>query len=184
MFAIIPCTFVVKPYIPYDIVPSSYGLPMATTASGEQLPIRSLHVPDWVVDSDIPMKPVVFSPCAEEDIKSLFSIRNKNKANKRMHISQSYEEAVELIKQVLRQDIRSHHQGRGSNNSSGPLTIADCQAGMIISNDEIVEIKIEEGDSSASNTSYSCCLDGMNLRFHHLEDGIWVENVTLVEASR
>ncbi len=48
----------VKPYIPYDMVPSDYTLPMATSASGQTLQSRKLSVPDWVVDSDIVMQPV------------------------------------------------------------------------------------------------------------------------------
>jgi len=39
----------VKPYIPYDIVPSSYKLSMATTANGSKLLVRDLVVPDWIV---------------------------------------------------------------------------------------------------------------------------------------
>ncbi len=63
----------VKPYIPYDVVPSTYTLPMARTASGEPLPIRNLRVPNWIVDSDIPLRTVTFSAEAmcviEEAIK-------------------------------------------------------------------------------------------------------------------
>lgn len=39
----------VKPYIPYDIVPSFYKLPMATAANGSKLPARDLVVPEWIV---------------------------------------------------------------------------------------------------------------------------------------
>lgn len=39
----------VKPYIPYDIVPSSYKLPMATAANGSKLSARDLVVPEWIV---------------------------------------------------------------------------------------------------------------------------------------
>lgn len=39
----------VKPYIPYDIIPSSYKLPMATAANGSKLPARDLVVPEWIV---------------------------------------------------------------------------------------------------------------------------------------
>ena len=49
---------IVKPYIPYDVVPSKYILPMATSADGTSLPVRELLVPDWVVDSDILLLPV------------------------------------------------------------------------------------------------------------------------------
>ncbi len=61
----------VKPYIPYDMVPSDYVLPMATTASGVPLLSRKLSVPAWVVDSDIVMQPVRFSVAAMQGIQEV-----------------------------------------------------------------------------------------------------------------
>ena len=51
----------IKPYIPYDVVPSSYKLPMATDSYGHPLHPVPLTVPAWVVDPDIPLKPVHLS---------------------------------------------------------------------------------------------------------------------------
>lgn len=156
---------IVKPYIPYDIVPSQYVLPMATTSDGQQLPLRSLQVPEWVVEADIPMKPVFFSPVAHQNMTSLFQFSKRRRSP---HISRTCEEAMELIKQVLRQDIRSQHRGRGN------ISLTNTVAYMQQSNEVPAETEAQD--------SYSCTLDGMQLTFQHLEDGIWIESVQ--EANR
>lgn len=58
-----------KPYIPYDMVPSDYVLPMATSADGTPLQSRKLSVPDWVVDSDIVMQRVRISEEARRSLE-------------------------------------------------------------------------------------------------------------------
>lgn len=95
-----------KPYIPYDIVPSTYALPMATLADGTPLPQRSLEVPSWVVDSDIPLLPVTFTDAAMEDLESVFAgdkrfLSSSQKSSKIKRITKSATEAKELIQQVL-----------------------------------------------------------------------------------
>lgn len=91
-----------KPYIPYDLVPTetsdctetfSFPLPMAVTADGKLLPRRCLEVPDWVVATDIPLLPVKFSEYA------LKSIRIAADSMKLKHC-RSAEDAIELITQV------------------------------------------------------------------------------------
>lgn len=134
---------------------------MATTADGTPLPVKSLTVPEWVVEADIPLKPVVFSPEAEENLRNLF--RSKNTKGR---ISRSPEEAMELIKQVLRQDIRSQHQGRGSVVTSP--TAATTEESSSSSTDAVIA-------STDANPSYSCTLDGVTLSFQHLADGILIE---------
>jgi len=59
---------------------------------------------------------VIFS---EEALNVLGSAvyNNRNKASKLVRICRNKEEAIDLIKQVIRQDIRSTHQGRGSFNA-------------------------------------------------------------------
>lgn len=125
---------------------------MATTADGTPLPVKSLTVPEWVVEADIPLKPVVFSVEAEESLRSLF-----RSTNTKGRISRSPEEAMELVKQVLRQDIRSHHQGRGN----------------------VVSSTADDSEKSVSppidTPSYSCTLDGITLSFRHLSDGIVID---------
>lgn len=164
----------VKPYIPYDIVPSEYILPMATTADGIKLPIRPLQVPEWVVESDIPMKPVLFSPSAEVDIQSLFS---RGRSQRQRRISQTQEEATELIKQVLRQDIRSTHQGRGNVDN---IVISD---NLKTNSSEGQNIATVVEDFSKPANHYSCVLDGMSLSFRHLIDGILIDSIKEVNRS-
>jgi len=99
----------VKPYIPYDIVPSLYILPMATDDVGNALVHRSLSVPNWIVESDVPLNTVFFS----EEVNQSLDLAFTRSAVKLQRISRSKDEILELIKQILRQDIRGAHQGRG-----------------------------------------------------------------------
>jgi len=87
---------VVKPYIPYDVVPSQYVLPMATSADGTALPARLLEVPDWVVDADIPMLPVVIPADVLQSLEEGLSAKSRIKRTS----CQSVSDAVELITQV------------------------------------------------------------------------------------
>lgn len=133
---------------------------MATTADGTPLPVKSLTVPEWVVEADIPLKPVVFSPEAEENLRNLFRSNNT-----KGRISRSPEEAMELIKQVLRQDIRSQHQGRGNAVTSPTANTPE----------ESTSSTADAASSTVTNASYSCTLDGITLSFQHLADGILIE---------
>eukprot|EP01039_Chlorochromonas_danica_P004748 gene4748-5203_t len=87
----------VKPYIPYDLLPSDYILPMMIDC-----PSRKLKVPDWVIDWDVPMRNVQFSSHAEEGLAMACSTSKQSS----LRHSHSVEEARDLIVQVLRQDIR------------------------------------------------------------------------------
>jgi hypothetical protein len=135
---------------------------MATTADGTPLPVKSLTVPEWVVEADIPLKPVVFSPEAEENLRNLF-----RSSNTKGRISRSPEEAMELIKQVLRQDIRSQHQGRGN--------VATSATTATIPEESSSSTAADAASSTVSKPSYSCTLDGITLSFQHLIDGILIE---------
>mmetsp|Transcript_2916 Transcript_2916/g.3053 ORF Transcript_2916/g.3053 Transcript_2916/m.3053 type:complete len:372 (+) Transcript_2916:315-1430(+) len=109
----------IKPYIPYDSIQlqteengsHSIPLPMSVEGSsiqsdGSMYEARRLVVPTWIVDSDVPMHPVSFDECALKTIEDLVLDRMLN------HCS-TIGQAIDLIRQVLRQDIRSMHQGRG-----------------------------------------------------------------------
>ena len=61
----------IKPYIPFDVISSDYTLPMARKSDGSVLVSRKLKVPNWIVDSDIPMLPVTFHMSACEEIESI-----------------------------------------------------------------------------------------------------------------
>lgn len=85
--------YLVKPYIPYDIVPSDYKLPMATTSDGMPLEHRRLSVPTWIVESDIQLRPVHIQEHTFQAIEMVVAKRKFRNYN-------SIIEMVELIKQV------------------------------------------------------------------------------------
>jgi len=84
---------IVKPYIPYDVIPSPYALPMARSAENQPLIQRPLTVPAWIVDSDISLRPVTFSPQASAFLESAVS-------RKFLQYVHSVSECVEFITQV------------------------------------------------------------------------------------
>jgi tRNA-Thr(GGU) m(6)t(6)A37 methyltransferase TsaA len=84
----------VKPYIPYDIIPSDLSLPMAVSASGTPYLSKKLTVPTWIVDADIVMTPVSFESSAIEALHDI--ARDRMLSN-----YASAEEALEFITQVL-----------------------------------------------------------------------------------
>jgi hypothetical protein len=94
----------VKPYIPYDIIASNLPLPMQSGMDSED---QYLRVPEWVYEADIPLRSVRFEAAALNSLRNVVS-------SGRMKVRYSEDEAVQLISQVLRQDIRSLKQGRGS----------------------------------------------------------------------
>ena len=59
---------VVKPYIPYDVVPSDYELPMLKGSQSS----RKLSVPQWIVDWDIPMRNVELSSDMREKLVEIY----------------------------------------------------------------------------------------------------------------
>ena len=93
----------IKPYIPYDIIPSSIPLPMLALVKDE---LHSLQVPSWIFDSDIVLRKVLFTDSVVHDLKAVCSEQNL------LFYGNSYQ-AMRLIEQVLAQDIRGIHQGRG-----------------------------------------------------------------------
>lgn len=98
----------VKPYIPYDIIPSNLPLPMQSSVGEDQY----LRVPEWVYEADIPLRSVRFEAAALDSLRAVVSSGG-------MKMGYSEEEAVQLISQVLRQDIRSLKQGRGTSEGVG-----------------------------------------------------------------
>jgi hypothetical protein len=66
---------------------------MAVSANNQPLPLRSLNVPSWVVDSDIPMLPVKISDSSMQFIELAVG-RNWLKFCK------SKQEVIELVTQV------------------------------------------------------------------------------------
>jgi hypothetical protein len=122
----------VKPYIPYDVVslPHNAGnvgrqgeqgeaaaaealhayLPMAHAADGTPLQACPLRVPDWIRESDIPLRAVRFTEQALEGLASLECGEVGDGDGLRFCADAMH--ARELITQVLRQDVRGVKQGR------------------------------------------------------------------------
>jgi hypothetical protein len=147
----------VKPYIPYDVVlldgegGTAANLPMSVHAAGsayrpKHLP-RRLEVPSWIVDSDIQLNPVSFDAQAMESLEDIIVERQL------VHCTTA-EDAVELITQVLRQDIRGVHQGRGK-----------------LSTDK---------ERETANLEYMCRLDNMDVRFVTTTSEILVTSISLI----
>lgn len=78
------------------MVPSRYVLPMATSADGTALPARELSVPDWVVEADIPMLPVVIPEEVIQSIEEGLSTKSRVKRTS----CKTVNDAIELITQV------------------------------------------------------------------------------------
>ena len=152
----------IKPYIPYDIIDSDYTLQMAKSASGDSLQTKKLQVPNWIVDADIPMLSVTFN---RSTIKSIEKIANR----KELQFCESCKEYIELATQVLRQDIRGVHQGRGK--TSSKKSDSDCND----TNDNGVKSKLD--------LPYECRLDSILLHFTTNEFGIEVINAEKVKDS-
>jgi tRNA-Thr(GGU) m(6)t(6)A37 methyltransferase TsaA len=93
----------IKPYIPYDSIhlQSEDGLsdslplplPMSVAASSSVFKERRLKVPSWIIDSDIPLHPVIFEDSALEALDDLILDRLL------AHCSSSVQ-ATDLITQV------------------------------------------------------------------------------------
>ena len=153
----------VKPYIPYDIVmmdenKTSIELPMSvySSMSGYQpkQTMRRLTVPSWIVDSDIQLNPVCF------DTIALDTLTHMETAKQFIHC-RTAEEANELITQVLRQDIRGTHQGRG-----------------LLSSNETTQPNTESSLVNEKKNEYMCRLDTMDIRFITTTAEIRVTSIT------
>ena len=149
-----------KPYIPYDVVPSDYTLPMAYSANGTMLPLRKLQVPSWVVDTDIPLLPVHFP----DSVVATLEMATKRK---KLKFCKDANEAMELVTQVLRQDIRGVQQGRGQVAASGSEEGGSVEAGEVLS-------------EKASSNAYHCRLDAMNITFITTAEGIEIQSIEIV----
>jgi hypothetical protein len=138
----------IKPYIPYDVIPSDYMLPMATSSDGVPLISKKLKVPSWIVDADIPMQHVRILPAVRQQLHTILT-------RGLMKFCNSVEEFSELTAQVLRQDIRGVHQGRG----------------RVVGKVEAVG---GEEEQEHQESVYHCRLDSVLLKFRTTATGIEV----------
>ena len=99
----------VKPYLPHDTVPldESLKLSKADIFTGLSTTRTALCVPSWIYEAEITMRNVILSDAVERCLSSMQDC-------KQFHHCTGKANAVSLIQEVLQQDIRSHHQGRGS----------------------------------------------------------------------
>eukprot|EP01036_Dinobryon_divergens_P025278 gene25278-33808_t len=110
----------VKPYIPYDVIPSDYVVP-----AFPNVPRRSLRVPEWVVEADataLAEREVTFSEAALYVMHSY--IDTEHNSAKQI---ESVQEMQQLVSQVLRQDIRGIAQGRGKGNAEAQSSTYMCR---------------------------------------------------------
>lgn len=102
----------VKPYIPYDIIPSD--LPLCMIPDGVKL--SQLKVPSWIYESDIQMKQVKISDSAKYALQELCDDRILKHFNR-------YDDVEDFLIQVLRQDIRKLGRGKGGGEDEGAMHI-------------------------------------------------------------
>jgi tRNA-Thr(GGU) m(6)t(6)A37 methyltransferase TsaA len=145
----------IKPYIPYDLVPTEIPLPMATDEHGQPLIHTPLKVPAWIYEADITMRTVTFTAQAD------MSLKNINESGK-FKLCSGYQEARDLIVQVLRQDIRGVKQGK---RERGTVSSVVKEGGGV-------------RDAIDDHNSYMCRLDSMQVEFETNEKEIIVFNIT------
>lgn len=115
-----------KPYIPYDVV-------------------LDHQVPAWVVAEDVPAWELRIAPEAETVLRELAAERGSP-------FYSTYEELVALLRDVLLQDVRSIHKGRGTTVKAGGGT--------------------KPGDEAPE--PFTCNIDDIAVEFVALEDAIHI----------
>jgi hypothetical protein len=144
----------VKPYIPYDIVnlPDNERIEMAVVdeETGLPLPPPLLRVPRWIFEADVPLRPVQFSEAALNTLSLL-------QDSKKFQHCKDKEDAMRLVREVLRQDIRGS-SSRGKDDGAGD--------------------GVKDVDSRAPISLYECKLDSFVVKFRTLETCISVEEVS------
>jgi len=114
----------VKPYLHYDVIPSqltdTYWGSRCNSSDQLELPFPGtrevLVTPNWIVEREVPDRKVKFAETARDRLDNMIG-------EKLVSFCTSVDDATTLITQVLQQDIRSVHQGRGTHGSS---TIYRC----------------------------------------------------------
>lgn len=158
----------VKPYIPYDIVPHDRErrIEMAALALdevGRPLQATQLRVPVWIYEADVPLRPVQFSEGARQALSLL-----QDRGGFRLCAGRA--DAARLVTEVLRQDIRSCHQGRGGGGEDAAGRTDS--AGGSSSN--------SSNSGSGGQGLYECKLDSFLVKFRTLETCISVEEISLL----
>lgn len=164
----------IKPYIPYDIIPSDLKLPMLTASNGLPLNQKKLVVPGWIVEADIPMVPVRILPAAQEQMRLIHE-----GGGLRMCTLEGLEE---LAQQVLRQDVRGVHQGRGTTNpnTNNNMNLEGSGDGDDKPGGSESDKDKKQGRKAVEESNgYLCRLDTVEFRFLTLKDGIEIIDARL-----
>ena len=103
---------------------------MAHAADGTPLQATSLRVPDWIRESDIPLRTVQFSERAVEGLNSL--VCGEVGDGYGLRFCKDAAHARELITQVLRQDVRGVKQGRNGGAGAGDSRYAFLYSCMFL----------------------------------------------------
>lgn len=134
----------IKPYIPCDSIPLDENI-LQSGGYGDCLRMsRKLKMPNWIISEDIKFRDVVFSETAESCIDML--VENGN-----LKFCSSSEQTKQLVAQVLRQDIRGVHQGRGksdNNNQLYQLRLDNMNISFSTQENEILILAIESFQST------------------------------------
>lgn len=166
----------VKPYHPSDSIALDEGVQSHAIYCKNKL-----RVPDWVVDGGVDIRPVYFPP---ECMKSLIQIFSK----KQLRFCDSVSHAQQLITEVLQQDIRGVHQGRGRAMEVREKDNRSITNSAAIDGEE-TESALTNVEKAATATnvvqdiaylSFNCRLDNMSINFVTMSDGI---HITSIEFS-
>ena len=153
----------VKPYLPWDVVSD-----------------KDLRAPAWVSQDD-ELSNVEWNEEAKESVRNyqkrgflapLYPVKKKDN-------NSYYEEVIKAITEIVAQDPRSQHEGRGHatlDSSTFEITFCQLRVRFQVGNDKVAyidKVLLDEGDVTAQPGSYQHSL-GMRRKAeaHALERGI------------
>ena len=154
----------VKPYLPWDVVPTN-----------------ELRSPSWVGQDD-ELSKVEWKEEAKESVRSYQKrgiLAPLYPANKKKDNHKYDEEVIKAITEIVAQDPRSQHEGRGNatlDSSTFEITFCQLRVNFSVGIDKVAyinEVLLDEGDATAQPGSYQHSL-GMRRKAeaHALERGI------------
>lgn len=154
----------VKPYLPWDVVPAN-----------------ELRAPSWVGQDD-ELSKVEWKEEAKESVRTYHMrgiLAPLYPANKKKDNHKYDEEVIKAITEIVAQDPRSQHEGRGNatlDSSSFEITFCQLRVNFSVGIDKVAyinEVLLDEGDVTAQPGSYQHSL-GMRRKAeaHALERGI------------
>lgn len=108
--------------------------------------MQSPSQPSWVIERDVPNWSLTINESAKQTIQQLLESRS-------LKYYQNYDEYLALLSEVLVQDVRSVHQGRGSSHKEGGTKpyvcrIDDVVLSVLYVSDETIRIVDAKFDDS------------------------------------